>query len=95
MTFTGSVDARADGQSITLILNAKFAGRVHVIHAHARIRHGRYKLAINVPGRDTDFLTGRRRTGGDRWNYTITYKGSSSVRPGRKTGHLTLEIERR
>ncbi|MGB9184886.1 MAG: hypothetical protein WCB67_12550 [Solirubrobacteraceae bacterium] len=92
---TGSVDTRANGQSITLVLRAKIAGRVHVIHAHGRISHGRYKLAVNVPGRNTDFLTGRRKTGGDRWNYTITYMGSRSLKAARLTGHVTLEIEHR
>jgi hypothetical protein len=50
---------------------------------------------VNPPGRQTDFLIGRRGTGGDRWNYTITYTGSSSLRSGRITGHLTLEVEHR
>jgi hypothetical protein len=95
LSFAGSIDARADGQNITIVLNATIAGRARVIHAHARVSHGHYRLMVNPPGRQTDFLIGRRGTGGDRWNYTITYTGSSSLRSGRITGHLTLEVEHR
>lgn len=84
-----------NGQSITIVLTATIAGRAHVIRGHARINHGHYRIAVSPLGRQTDFLTAQRGTGGDRWNYTLTYAGSSSLRPTRITGQLILEIEHR
>jgi hypothetical protein len=93
VTFTGSIDPRANGQIITILLTARITGRALTVHGHARIAHGHYQLTVNLPGRETDFLQTGHNTGGDRWRYTITYPGSSSLQPAHITGHLTLEIE--
>jgi hypothetical protein len=95
LTFTGSVDSRANGQTISITLTARISGRTRVIHKHAHVAHGHYRLIVSVPGRQTHDLENRRDTGGDRWSYTISYNGNKSLKASRITGHLTLEVEHR
>jgi hypothetical protein len=94
VNFTGSIDPRANNQIITILLKARIAGHTLMVRGRGRISHGHLRVTVRLAGRQTDFLTGGRGTGGDRWNYSITYAGSSSLLPARITGHLTLEIER-
>ena len=95
LIFTGSIDPRANGQNLNIVLTARITGHVHAIHGHAQISHGHYELTVTLRGRQTDFLPTGHNTGGDRWSYTIAYPGNRSLEPARITGHLSLEIEPR
>ena len=96
ITFTGTISQAADGQQVTIILHARIDHRTLVIHAHARIRHGRYTLTVDLPARNTDASPHpSRNTSGDYWIYTITYTGNTKLRAATVHGGFRLEAEPR
>ena len=92
VSFAGTVNQKANGQTITITLTARISGRTLTVHGHADINHGHYQLAVNLPGRQTDSRSMHPINGGDP-NYRMTYPGNSFLRPALITGHLTFEAE--
>lgn len=96
ITFRGTIDKRADGETLTITLRARISGIDQAVVAHARVSHGRFSFTIKLPGRNTDSSPRKRdNAGGDRWRFSLDYPGDSNLLSATATGKFTVETERR
>jgi glycine rich protein/Ig-like domain-containing protein len=88
MTLSGTVDRRAKGGFLVVVLRELASSRTRgrVIRRRVKIRGGRWSLRVTSPSDNLE--------PGERWRYRITYSGNQSLRAASITGGFRVESEK-